>query len=238
MSGRPAESSRDHRFTISQVCAELRSEFPEVSQSQIRYYEREGLVEPLRTGSNYRKFSFEDIERLRFALRAKRDFYWSLGRIRQALDEMDRGGVPSREVGGGLTVPVLDVAPDGLPSPQTFSMRKTLTSVSKEDLMDLAGIDEDTLDAVVEFGLIRQRPNQRYFDADAIIIADLIGKLAQLGLEPRHLKWSRTAADREIALMEQLVPAASRAGGSERLESLAALLVRLHAALVRSGMHS
>ena len=231
---------RDHRYTISAVCAELQSEFPEVSASQIRYYEREGLVIPMRTGSNYRKFSYEDIERLRFALRAKRDYFWPLGKIRQVLDDMDRGIVPKREVGGNVTVPVLEMAADGLPSAQTFGSKRGLTSVSREDLMDLAGIDAETLDAVIEFGLISQRPHQRYFDADAIVIADLVGKLAELGLEPRHLKRFRAVADRELALMEQVVPTAHRHtdDGAESVATLAALLLRLHTTLIQSGLRS
>lgn len=225
---------------ISKVLAELRAEFPELSPSKLRYLDREGLVEPQRTDSGYRKYSYGDVERLRFVLRMQRERYWPLSRIRQELDELEAGRVPQVHGSGRLRIPDLALAEDGLPVEATFTSigGREATRFSREELIDAAGIDESLLDAIEEHGLIHRRPAQRYYDADALQVASLVALLAELGLEPRHLRGFSAAADREVSLYDQVVPPAARAGEEARatLAQLAALSVRLHTVLVRSRL--
>src|SRR5690349_8296756 len=99
-------------LNIGQMLDELREEFPELTISKIRYLEEQGLLAPQRTPAGYRKFSFADVERLRFILRQQANF-WPLNEIRQTLDDMDRGLVPDMRKGRGVRVPELQIADDG-----------------------------------------------------------------------------------------------------------------------------
>ena len=84
----------------------------------------------------------------------------------------------------------------------------------------------------------------RYFDADALAVSRAVAEMAAFGIEPRHLRSFKTAADREVGLVEQVITPLLRQKGSEsaaRAEEvqreLASLSIRLHAALVASGLH-
>lgn len=228
------------RLGIGKVLDELRAEFPELTITKIRYLESEGLLDPERTASGYRKFSFADVERLRFILRRQRDKFWPLSHIRQVLDDMDRGVVPDSVDDTTTKVPHLSLAEDGLPTPDTFAEPTSHVRLSRDELLDSAGISATMLDAIEEFGLISRRPSQTYYDGDSLQIASVVGDLAQLGLEPRHLRIFRAAADREIALFEQIVSPRARQLDKEASEQtiagLAALSVKLRTVLVRSGL--
>ncbi|MBC7403535.1 MAG: MerR family transcriptional regulator [Microbacteriaceae bacterium] len=227
------------RLGIGKVLDELRTEFPDLTITKIRYLESEGLLEPERTSSGYRKFSFGDVERLRFILRQQRDKFWPLGHIRQVLDDMDSGDVPDTEQ-PGTRVPHLSLAEDGLPTPETFATSRSAVRLSRNDLLDAVGIDSAMLDAVEEFGLISRRASQTYYNAEALSIASIVAEFAQLGLEPRHLRIFRAAADREISLFEQVVSPRARQldkdAAEQTVAALAALSVRLHTVLVRSRL--
>ena len=88
-------------LSIGEVLAKLRPEFPDVTISKIRFLEAEGLVEPQRTSSGYRKFGHEEIQRLRYVLSAQRDRYLPLRVIKDHLDAMDRGLEPPDGPGAG-----------------------------------------------------------------------------------------------------------------------------------------
>jgi DNA-binding transcriptional MerR regulator len=222
------------------VLDELLPEFPDLTITKIRYLETEGLLYPERTSSGYRKFSFGDVERLRFILRQQRDKFWPLGHIRQVLDDMDRGVVPDTEVSSTTRVPRLSLAVDGLPTAETFAEPKSNARLSREELLESAGIDSGTLDAIEEFGLIVRRPSQTYYDGEALQVAALVGEFVELGIEPRHLRIFRAAAEREVALFEQVVTPRARQLDKEASEqtvsALAALSVRLQSVLVRSRL--
>lgn len=228
------------RLGIGKVLDELRTEFPDLTITKIRYLESEGLLEPERTASGYRKFSFRDVERLRFILRQQRDKFWPLGHIRQILDEMDQGQVPDTEQAATARVPHLSLADDGLPTVETFSESPSSVRLSRDELLESAGIDSDALDALEEFGLIVRRKSQTYYDGAALQIAAIAGEFAELGLEPRHLRMFAAAADREVALFEQVVSPRSRQLDKEAAErtvaGLAALSIRLQTVLVRSRL--
>ncbi len=228
------------RLGIGKVLDELLPEFPDLTITKIRYLESEGLLEPERTSSGYRKFSFGDVERLRFILRQQRDKFWPLSHIRQVLDDMDRGVVPDTQLGSTTRVPQLSLAVDGLPTAETFAEPRSTVRLSREELLESAGIDSDTLDAIEEFGLIVRRPTQAYYDGEALQVAALVGEFVELGIEPRHLRIFRAAADREVALFEQVVTPRSRQldkdASEQTVSALAALSVRLQSVLVRSRL--
>jgi DNA-binding transcriptional MerR regulator len=230
------------RLGIGKVLDELRTEFPDLTITKIRYLESEGLLEPERTSSGYRKFSFRDVERLRFILRQQRDKFWPLSHIRQVLDDMDRGVVPDTAQASTTRVPHLTLAADGLPSAETFTEPPSHVRLSRDELLDSAGIDAKTLAAIEEFGLISRRPSQTYYDGEALSIASIVGEFAQLGLEPRHLRIFRASADREVSLFEQVVTPRARQLDKDAAErtaaALAALSVRLQTVLVRNGLRT
>jgi DNA-binding transcriptional MerR regulator len=228
--------ARSARLGIGKVLEELRPEFPSLTISKIRYLEDEGLLEPERTPSGYRKFSFDDVERLRFILRQQKKF-WPLNNIRQLLDDMDRGLVPQTELGATTRVPDVAVEDDGIPAPHVFREGRSQLRLSREEVMDSSGITSELLEQVEAHGLIRRRPSQRYYDGDDLVIASVVTDFAALGLEPRHLRHFATAADRQATLFEQAAgPRGRDADPAETLAHIASLAVRLQTVLVRERL--
>ena len=224
------------RLGIGKVLDELREEFPTLTISKIRYLEREGLLEPERTPSGYRKFSYDDVERLRFVLR-QQTRYWPLSAIRQALDEMDRGLVPQTELDGAVRVPDVAGDADGLPTPAAFLEGRSRLRLSRAELLESSGAGEELLAQVEEHGLLARRPGQNAYDGDDLVVVDAVVRLAALGIEPRHLRAVSTAAEREADLLARAVPEKQRrqdkAAAAEQLGELAALMLRLHTVLLR-----
>lgn len=229
------------RLGIGKVLAELHGEFPSLTISKIRFLESEGLLEPERTPSGYRKFTFPDVERLRFILRQQAaPNFWPLSHLRQVLDDMDNGQVPDTAFGPKVRVPHLSLADDGLPGVETFREGRSQLRLSREELLESSGLDADGLAAVEEFGLISRRPQQTYYDGDDLQVASLVADFAHLGLEPRHLRHFGTQADREASLVDQVVSPRSRRLDQDAADhaaaALAALSVRLHTVLVRNRL--
>ena len=228
------------RLSIGEVLDELRADFPDVSISKIRYLETEGLVEPERTPAGYRKFSRADVERLHLVLRVQRDTYWPLKVIRQKLDDLDQGFV-STDDEGVLQVPRVIMSPDGLPSADTFAAGPHEMRFRRAELLQASGIDAELLDEAEQYGLIVPAQGS-YTEAD-VVIAKTLGDLAGFGLGPRHLRAFRSAADREVGLVEQIVEPLRRrrdVGAAARAEEaehhVASLSVVLHAMLVKNGL--
>lgn len=245
-------------MSIGEVLAHLRADFPDTTISKLRFLEAEGLVEPSRTPSGYRKFSGEDVARLRYILTAQRDHYLPLRVIREHLDTLDRddedypqaetsrsagqnsGGQPG---GARRSRPQLSAvgssewsAAEAEPAPEQ------IPRLTRVELLARAGLGEPLLAALEQIGLVCAT-NGGSYDADALEVACAAAALAQYGVEPRHLRPYRAAADREIGLFRQVVgpmarqpgPAA-RARAAETLSELATLTERIHAALVRAGL--
>ncbi|WTW92816.1 MerR family transcriptional regulator [Streptomycetaceae bacterium NBC_01309] len=308
---------------IGEVMAMLRAEFPDVSISKIRFLEAEGLVEPQRTSSGYRKFGPSDVDRLRYVLRVQRDQYLPLKVIKDHLDAIDRGLEPSEDgLGAALAAADADRADDAHggaePGPVVL--------LSRAELLAAAGIDEAALARLEEFGLIEPRrpaadahtvpaapgrdaagdaaaasdaasgagnspengpgsgaalgpipgareesrrdangtaagpgapgadavkPHARevkadagpQYDGDALVVARLVSALGEYGLEPRHLRQVKAAADREAALVEQIVApllhrrgAGAKSGAEETVRDLLSLTSRLHTVLVGAAL--
>jgi DNA-binding transcriptional MerR regulator len=231
-------------LSIGEVLAQLREDFPDVSISKIRYLEAEGLVEPARTPSGYRKFSQDDVERLRYILTLQRDHFWPLRVIREALDAFDRGFEPP---GVGAGAPVGPHAPHAVndeswPDPSAFARRGQGLRMTRAELAVAAGLDERDVSQLETFGLLTPSSGG-FFDETALSIAHAAAELAAYGIEPRHLRPFRTAADREVGLVEQVVTPLARGRGddaqaraSEAAREISALCLQLHAALVKAGL--
>jgi DNA-binding transcriptional MerR regulator len=204
-----AEPARAY-FGIGEVLAQLQAEFPDVSVSKIRFLETEGLIQPARSPSNYRKFAAADVERLRFILSAQRDQYLPLRVIK---DQLDAGG------------------PDDGPA----------VPLTRRELLEATGLDEARLAELEDFGLVRR--NGRQYGPDALAAARAIVALDRYGVQARHLRVLRASAERETALIEQVVAptlrqrrpgARDRAGQTAR--EIAAITLQLHAALIEAAL--
>lgn len=229
-------------MSIGEVLAQLRPEFPDVTISKLRFLEAEGLVEPQRTPAGYRKYGWDDVARLRFVLTAQRDQYLPLRVIREQLAEWDGSG-PSPGRGRPNLVAV---GPGGeVPGREPVdSVESSEVRLDRAGLISRSGVDESTLAELERLGVLVSDP-PGWYDADALIIANAVAGLAAYGLEPRHLRAYRSAADREVGLFAQLVAPlarqsdpAARARAAETARELVALSQRLHAALVRVGLRS
>jgi DNA-binding transcriptional MerR regulator len=232
-------------LSIGEVLAELRAEFPDVTISKIRFLESEGLIQPERTPSGYRKFAREDLARLRYVLSQQRDHYLPLRVIKENLDAIDRGLEPPVRPGGSAAVPQRPPPATELPGPHAFAPEASEVRMSRDELLAAAGLEPEQLSQLEQFGLISRRGKTPQYDGDALAIATAVAELAQFGIEARHLRAYRSAADREIGLFEQVVSPLvrqknpqARARAEEVVRELAALSVRLHAALVRAGLRA
>ena len=227
--GRPQRGG----LSIGAVLAQLRAEFPDVTISKIRFLETEGLVRPARTASGYRQFTAADVERLRYVLAAQRDRYLPLKVIKEQLDAADAGGGAPRALRA-----VDGSAPADQPAGQLGGSPGG--RVSREELLARSGLDPAALAELEQHGLIRPGA----YDQDAVRIAATARALADHGLEPRHLRAFRSAADREVGLVEQAVLHRQREGrargaagkADEAVRELAALSVTLHTLLVKVGL--
>jgi DNA-binding transcriptional MerR regulator len=228
--GAPGPGSRDGGalMSIGEVLAHLRTEFPDTTISKLRFLEAEGLVDPQRTASGYRKYSWHDVNRLRFVLTAQRDQYLPLRVIREQLAALEPDDSPQRPA-------LVAVGSDRAVDPAD-------ARVARDDLIERTGVPEGLLGELEQIGLVQSRP-PGWYDGDAVVIVESIVGLTRYGLEPRHLRAFRAGADREVGLFNQLLAPlvrqhdpAARARAAETARELQALSQRLHAALVRAGL--
>jgi DNA-binding transcriptional MerR regulator len=211
-------------LSIGQVLARLTPEFAELTPSKLRFLEEQGLVSPARTESGYRKFATSDIDRLRLILSMQRDHYLPLKVIRSYLDDLDAGLSP--------------VLPGGAaPGP---SMLGTVRRLSREDLLREAGASATLLHDAVSASIIL--PADYYGDGALNVLRALV-ELQRSGIEPRHLRGFRGAAERELGLIESaLVPlarrkdASSRAKAAEMAVEIAGQLEVIRGSLIRSAL--
>jgi DNA-binding transcriptional MerR regulator len=212
-------------LNIGQVLAKLKPEFPDLSPSKLRFLEEQRLVAPARTESGYRKFSPRDLERLRLILTMQRDHYLPLKVIRSYLADLDAGRNPAWP---GATA---QAAPSMLGSERRYT---------REELLREASATPALLDEAVAASLV---PPADTFDEDALGVLRALAELRRVGIEPRHLRGFRAAAEREAGLLESAVlPAikrrdgASRARGAELALELAAQLDVVRSSLIRGAL--
>jgi DNA-binding transcriptional MerR regulator len=234
-----AQRSPSGTLSIGEVLNQLRADFPDVTISKIRFLESEGLVQPERTASGYRKFAAADIARLRYVLTQQRDHYLPLRVIKEQLDALDSG---LRPAGPGGVPRSARLALAETPTADDFQLHPAALRLSRDELLNAAGLRVDQLAQLEQFGLVEAGPGDR-FDDDALTVAKIVVELARFGLEGRHLRPFRSAADREIGLFSQVVGSVAkqrnsdaRARAQDTVRELAALSIALHAALVRAGL--
>jgi DNA-binding transcriptional MerR regulator len=150
-----SEQSARGQFGIGEVLAQLQPEFPDISTSKIRFLEAEGLIEPARSRSGYRRFSAADIERLRYILTMQRDSYLPLRVIRERLAD------------GGE-------AADGQPPAGPAS-----SDMTRRQLLDAAEISDAELTELEDYGLIRRVGRQ--YGADALAVARALAAVCRPG---------------------------------------------------------
>jgi DNA-binding transcriptional MerR regulator len=189
-------------LTIGAVCRLLSEEFPEISISKIRYLEDQGLLAPRRTPGRYRLFADEDVERLRTILRLQRDEFLPLRVIRQELAS-SAGKDRVRRAGRTALGP------------------EEGEEIDLGQLCERAGVAAAFARELEEYGLIRSRMDggERLYAAGEADVTAVCAKLARFGIDARHLRAFRTAADREIGLLSAVVAPALRSRNPERRQS-------------------
>jgi DNA-binding transcriptional MerR regulator len=191
-----APTTRQHLFTIGNVCRRLKPEFPDISISKIRYLEDQGLLSLKRTQGGYRLFSEEDVERLETILRLQRDEFLPLRVIRE---ELAAGAGRERRR-------------------RRANVGEQEEAVDLEELCARSGMDPARARELEEFGLLEPRVErgQRLYSETDVDIATACDTLARYGIAARHLRAFRTAADRESGLLEALIAPALRSRNADR----------------------
>lgn len=223
-STRSREVGSSALLSIGQVLARLNPEFPDLTPSKLRFLEERQLVAPARTESGYRKFSTADLDRLRFVLGMQRDHYLPLKVIRGYLDELDAGRQP--------------VLPGGaVPAPSMLSNERRFT---RDELIREAGASAMLLGDAISASLIIPAD---LFGEDALLVLRSLVELQRTGIEPRHLRGFRAAAERELGLIESaLIPvarrkdASSRAKAAELAREIAGQLEIVRGSIIRSAL--
>jgi DNA-binding transcriptional MerR regulator len=229
------DTVRPRPLTIGAVCRRLQDEFPDISISKIRYLEDQKLLAPRRTPGGYRLYSAGDVQRLRTILRLQRDEFLPLRVIRQEL--------ASGRAGNDVAAPATG---DGAPRSKR---RPSVTAPSNGALYSLDDVIEETradprlVSELEEYGVIKGeiRAGTKYYDETEREIVRAVTELARYGVGGRNLRAFRTSADREAALLQQILAPALRSRNAKRrkeaieaLENLAAVTTHLkHLLLIR-----
>jgi DNA-binding transcriptional MerR regulator len=292
-------ADRSH-LSIGEVLSLLQGEFPDVTISKIRFLESQGLLDPERTPSGYRKFYEPDIERLRWILHQQRDNFLPLKVIKDRLDEADRAGlvIPAEPEHAEAPAPVEapepamaqatpavapaapaaapsrpEPAPSGTeppprpaeppapapapapaaaassprsqPSVSPLDPGPSTVSLTLDELASACDLGREELTELERFGLLAGHPvgAETYYDGDALVIARTAAGFLRYGIEARHLRMYKVAAEREAGFFEQVVmpllkqrnPTA-RQQAAETLGDLSALGESLRAALLRAAL--
>jgi len=228
-------------MSIGAVLELLRPDFPDVTISKIRFLEAEGLVTPDRSPSGYRRFTAYDCTRLRFILTAQRDQYLPLKVIKAQLDAQPDGELPDQRSPYPVPRLVTDAPAAGADHDIGIGAPAQIR-LSREDLLARSGVGEPLIVALCRAGIITTGPGG-FFDEHSVVIAQCAAALAEYGMEPRHLRAFRSAADRQSDLVAQIagpVGKAGRAGARDRADDLArevaTLVITLHTSLIKSAV--
>ncbi len=236
----------DRRYlSIGEVLSLLKEEFPDVTISKIRFLESQGLLDPERTPSGYRKFYDTDVERLRWILRQQREHFLPLkvikGRLRgggEEIEEIDEVAAPGGSGVGAVPIPTAD---DSAP----LSVSQTGTSMTLAELAKASGLEDSDLRDLERYGLLsgRKVATAVYYDEEALNVAVLAAGFMKYGVEARHLRMYKIAGEREAAFLEQVVmpmlkqrnPQARRQA-ADALSDLTRLGQGLRAAMLRQAL--
>lgn len=220
--------------SIGQVLAVLKADFPDITISKIRFLESEGLISPERAPSGYRRYSEGDVDRLRYILSVQKSHYLPLKVIREHLEAMDSGD------------PTPDPAPTPAPAAAVEVMERASTPpaakrairVTRRELLQVSGLADTSLAELEKHGLVVPKRGTIYYGRDALTVAVIARKLAAYGMDARHLRVVKQAAEREVGLIEQaLAPHLRRNTTSRQLPlEVMQLVMHAHAAIMRSQL--
>jgi DNA-binding transcriptional MerR regulator len=220
-------------MSIGEILVALKPEFPDITISKIRFLEGEGLIEPERTPSGYRKFYDKDVDRLRTILRMQRDEYLPLKVIKERMQTGEEGEAAPRPAAEPRN------PEDELTSPPTG------LHMSTEELAASTGVDKRKIKELQTFGIlcVHGLNGDQYFDGDDFVVLSIVKDLFKYGVEPRHLTMYRHFAEREATFFESIVmpmvrqknPEARRTA-TDNLNDLAVLARKLKQALLRSNL--
>lgn len=213
--------SKEYR-SIGEVLQLLEGEFPDVTISKIRFLESQGLLSPDRTPSGYRKFKLDDVEQLRWILTQQRDNFLPLRVIRERINSGDwqpvGQGAPPAHAAPAVAAPAeQEVEP-------VFELTQTAAAYTVDELAHQAEIDINEVRELQKYGVIEPVATDPapMFDDDALVIAKAAGAFMAHGVEPRHLKAWRTAAEREAGILEQLtLPIALQGSDNSKARAVA-----------------
>ena len=227
-------------LTIGAVCKALAQEFPDISISKIRYLEDQKLLAPRRTAGGYRLYSATDVSRLRTILRLQRDEFLPLRVIRQ---ELAAGRGSDAEVTQAAPAPTGDARPGAALRRLTFSIQQRGSLYSLHDVVEETGAEPRLVAELEDYGIVKGelRGTERYYDETEREIVRAVTELSRYGVAGRNLRVFKTSAERESALLQQILAPALRSRNPERrkeaieaLENLAAVASHLkHLLLVR-----
>jgi DNA-binding transcriptional MerR regulator len=252
----PESRNRQPTRSIGQVMAILRTEFPAISISKIRFLEAEGLLSPLRAPSGYRRYTESDLERLRYVLSVQREHYLPLKVIREHLEQIDRGQTPQTQIpqtqipqtqtsqtlsglSGAPSNGLSGAGPNVLQGPHpTAATAKQPVRLTRQELLDASGLTESALSELERTQIVATRRGTAHYGRDALTLAIAARRLAEYGIDGRHLRAFKLAAEREVGLVEQAIaPYARRAGSNRDVPGdVTQLVISFHAALVRTAM--
>ena len=188
--------------SIGEVLVNVKTEFPDITISKIRFLESEGLITPERTPSGYRKFYPDDVERLKSILRLQRDEYLPLKVIKERLLKADSGEDEDE--------PTLEQATSGMDTDgggEDLAEAPTGLQMSLEEMAAATGVERDRIKELEQFGIVCTHGPEggRYYDGDDYVTLSIVKDFLRFGIEPRHLTMYKHFADRESAFFEALV---------------------------------
>jgi len=229
--------------SIGAVLPILKSEFPELSISKIRFLEDQGLVSPERAPSGYRRYSNVDIERLRYILRLQRDYFMPLKKIKERLALVDSGAEP---MGATPELPSL-----GTPPAKGEAKSKAVASdapgardsskpikLTRRQLIQVSGLSEATLIDLERQQLVMPRRGSLIYGREALMICVVTRKMQAYGMDTRHLRAIKQSAEREAGMIEQAItPLRRHPQASESLHDATQLVMQAHAALMYVVLH-
>lgn len=220
--------------SIGQVLPLLKTDYPDISISKIRFLETEGLLAPERAPSGYRRYSEADIERLRYILEMQRDHYLPLKVIREHLAMMDRGLEPPTMESPVPAAATAAAAPQATPEALPTNGPKRPMKLTRRELLQVSGLSEATLIELERQQMVVPRRGSIYYGREALTVCVVARKLQAYGMDTRHLRAIKQAAEREAGLVEQAVrPHLARsANPAQTLHEVSQLVVHAHAAIM------
>jgi DNA-binding transcriptional MerR regulator len=226
--------------SIGEVLVAVKTEFPDITISKIRFLESEGLITPERTPSGYRKFYVDDVDRLKSILRMQRDEYLPLKVIKERLVQSD-----AVDQGADVELEGASAEGEGASVSEELAEAPTGLQMSLEEMSAATGVDRERIKELESFGIVCTHGPEggRYYDGEDYIVLSIVKDFLRHGIEPRHLTMYKHFADRESSFFEALVaptlrqrnPDARRAA-TQTLTDLSVTSRKFKQALLRNAL--